>query len=333
MLKKLLSSKDFLKFKTFENDFKFKEKAFVFFSQCWKQIALVVGFIMLLYYPLGMAVIHEINDDTDYNAIEVPENGSNAVALTADLILREVKDTSWTANAPFFFPASALDNMPNFQMGIVKALYRFAIELSDQLGRTRGSSQVDKDLDKAAGLLKYPGTVWIIDPSVSFMPTASSTKQYMAARKALLAYNKRLSEGSAVFEKRADNLMETLNRISKDLGSSSAIIDKQIEKGSGQFFDFNSDDVFYSTKGHLYAYYLVLRELGKDFEAILKDKELSNVWSEMLHSMKLAAKLQPMVIINSTPDSQILPSHLAAQGFYLLRARTQLQEVSNILLK
>jgi hypothetical protein len=28
-----------------------------------------------------------------------------------------------------------------------------------------------------------------------------------------------------------------------------------------------------------------------------------------------------------------VPSHLAAQGFYLLRARTQLREISNILLK
>jgi hypothetical protein len=29
----------------------------------------------------------------------------------------------------------------------------------------------------------------------------------------------------------------------------------------------------------------------------------------------------------------MLPSHLAAQGFYLLRARTQLKEIVNILLK
>ena len=29
----------------------------------------------------------------------------------------------------------------------------------------------------------------------------------------------------------------------------------------------------------------------------------------------------------------MIPSHLAAQGFYLLRARTQLKEIGNILLK
>ena len=29
--------------------------------------------------------------------------------------------------------------------------------MTDQIGRSRGSSEVDSDLDKASGLLKYPG--------------------------------------------------------------------------------------------------------------------------------------------------------------------------------
>ena len=41
----------------------------------------------------------------------------------------------------------------------------------------------------------------------------------------------------------------------------------------------------------------------------------------------------PTVIVNGDPEGQLLPSHLAAQGFYLLRARTQLKEIANILLK
>ena len=53
----------------------------------------------------------------------------------------------------------------------------------------------------------------------------------------------------------------------------------------------------------------------------------------MLGSFRAAAALDPWVVVNGAPDAQILPSHLAAQGFYLLRARTQLREVSNILLK
>jgi len=38
-------------------------------------------------------------------------------------------------------------------------------------------------------------------------------------------------------------------------------------------------------------------------------------------------------VFNASPSSQFIPNHLAVQGFYLLRARTQLREVTNILLK
>jgi hypothetical protein len=37
--------------------------------------------------------------------------------------------------------------------------------------------------------------------------------------------------------------------------------------------------------------------------------------------------------VMTVPNWQFLPSHLSAQGFYLLRARTKLREITNILLK
>jgi hypothetical protein len=39
------------------------------------------------------------------------------------------------------------------------------------------------------------------------------------------------------------------------------------------------------------------------------------------------------VVINAAPDGILLPSHLAAQGFYVLRARAQIREITNVLLK
>ena len=40
-----------------------------------------------------------------------------------------------------------------------------------------------------------------------------------------------------------------------------------------------------------------------------------------------------MLISLRVSDDLFTPSHLEVQGFYLLRARTQLKEVTNILLK
>lgn len=287
--------------------------------------------LLLLYYPAGMIWVHSVDDKMDL-AIQAPEGESHAVAVAAALIARETDKNRWTANDPFFLPAAALDNMPNFQQGIIYALSRFAIEMSDQIGRIRGSSQVDDDLDSAAGRLKFPGTIWFWDPDTSWAPTTASEQHYREARRALLKYNARLVKGEATFERRADNLQATLERLSADLGSASAVIDHHIDAGSW-FMDFDADDIFYQTKGRLYAYYQLLVAFRLDFAPVIEERELGKAWDQMLASMRHAAELDPTVIVNGDPEGQLLPSHLAAQGFYLLRARTQLKEIANILLK
>ena len=301
-----------------------------------RTLAVLGGLILaalLLYYPIGMLLIDRIDDDPNFEVADVPEGASHAVALAAALIDREVGEHGWPANDPFFMPGWALDNMPNYQQGILAALSRFAIEMTDQIGRTRGTSQADPDLDKATGLLRYSGTVWIFDFSTSWAPTASSEQQYLSAARALRSFNDRLARGQATFERRSDNLLAALDRIAADLGSASGISERQIFDHSGALLDFHADDVFYANKGRLYAYGLLLRELGKDFDPVIKERDLGPVWQQMLGTFGEAAALQPWVVVNGAPDSQFLPSHLAAQGFFLLRARTQLREITNILQK
>jgi hypothetical protein len=297
-------------------------------------ILLVLIALIAVYYFGGMLWLHEIDDNPVFAAESTaPEGGSRAVAVAADLIDREINAHRWVANDPFFMPGSLLDNMPNFQQGIVAALSRFAIELSDQIGRTRGSSQVDPDLDAAAGLLKYPGTIWIFDFSTSFAPTASSESQYRRAMRSLRAYNERLAQDAATFETRADNLQASLERFAADMGSSAAALDRHLEQYSGWLPDFRADDLFYANKGRLYAYYLLLRELSGDYQNVIRERQLTAVWQQMLETFRDAATLQPWVVVNGDPASQVMPSHLASQGFFLLRARTQLREVTNILQK
>ena len=300
-----------------------------------KRAGLAILVLILLYYPIGMLVVHKVDDDIDFApaAVDSADGGSMAVAYAAGLIDREVNQNNWTANDPFFQPGTLLDNMPNFQQGIMSALARFGFELTDQLGRTRGSSEADPDLQRAAGLLQYPGNVWIWNPSVSLAPRASSESQYRDARKRLLAYNARLAKGDANYDIRADNLLATIERFAADLGSSSALIDRHLSEEAGSFFDSDADDIFYFTKGKLYGYYMVLQGLGADFQPIIKERNLEKPWNEMIESFRKAALLDPWVVSNGAPDAQFQPNHLAMQGFYLLRARTQLREISNILLK
>ena len=91
-----------------------------------KIIGLVLLALLAVYFIGGMLWLHEIDDDPEF-ALEssAPEGGSQAVAVAADLIDREINTHRWVANDPFFMPGALLDNMPNFQQGIIAALSRF----------------------------------------------------------------------------------------------------------------------------------------------------------------------------------------------------------------
>ena len=58
--------------------------------------------LILLYYIIGMVVVHKIMDDTAFETTDVPAGASRAVAITAEVINREVDRNAWVANDPFF---------------------------------------------------------------------------------------------------------------------------------------------------------------------------------------------------------------------------------------
>ena len=168
---------------------------------------------------------------------------------------------------------------------------------------------------------------------MSLAPAQSSEAQYRAAMRALLSYNDRLTKGQATFEPRADSLQATLDGIGKDLGDASSEIERQIDDNSGNWLDFNADDVFYRSKGLSYAYAIMLRDLGGDFKQIIEEKGATQIWQRLVGSLMEVAALRPWVVVNGRPDALLQPNHLAAEGFYIQRARTQLYELIDVLQK
>lgn len=303
---------------------------FRFSSKLWMLLIIPVFFI---YYPIGMVWVHKIDDSPTIDITPyAKENSSAAVATSIALIDKEVNKNHFTPNDPFFYPGAALVRMPAFQRGVIASAARFAIELQDQLGRSRGSSGIDPDLQKAAGLLNYSPNVWMWDFSVSFFPTASSEKQFNEGMKSLIRYNDRLAKGEANFEKRADNLLQTLDRMASDLGSASAAIDNHIQYRSAFAFSASAD-VFYNTKGRMLGNYLILKALEQDFAQVITERQLTQIWNNMLDSLKEGMSSEHFLVINADTKDSIFANHLASQGFYLVRARGQMREITDILLK
>lgn len=304
-----------------------------------RNVGIAIVAFFALYYPVGSAITHKIFDNTNINLPQSFDNtvsnpGARSVGRAIQLLRREVYDHSWTPNDPFFYYTKLLDNMPNYQKGIISAVSRFTEVLRDDIGRIRGSSQEDEDLKDATGRFKIDPTLYTWQPSVSLFPQASAETQFERGILALEKYNRRLANGNAVFDVRADNFMALLERVSKDLGAASATIDQAVDDYTiFGWLDMDADDTFYTIKGRLYSYCMILKGATGDFDKVINEKNLGRVWEKMLVNLCRAAELDPWIISNGKRDSFLVPSHLSVMGFDLLRARTQLKEAFDILLK
>ena len=288
----------------------------------------VVGAVALA----GMLLTEKIDDDLDYVVSNPVEGGLASVDMVRALIEREVTENAWVPNEPGFMPGAWLRNMQAYQEGMIYGLSRFAFELADSLGRVRGSTAVDPDLDRAAGLLRFPGNVWLFDFEKTWTPVVTSEEQYQSAARALEAYNLRVASGEAVFDARPDNLYAALERIESDISSKANVLVDHVERiATGVRVDQSSNFVFFNTKGRVYAYAMVIEELGKDFEDVIQREGLGLLWSRMTQSLRNAASLHPVFVTDSKPGSMFLPSHVAELGFFALRAKTQLRYVMSAL--
>lgn len=223
-----------------------------------------------------------------------------------------------------------MDNKASFQRGINQAVRRTSTELADNLGRVRTTSQIDADLQDARGNLQFDEETWYFGLN-PFGPKTPTPSYYRDAVTKLRSFNARLATCQATFDARADNLKQYIDRISSDIGSTSAILKERAENHNNGWFDFRADDRFWFAYGQLYAYYGLMKGAQADFEDVIKEKHLGNLWDTMDAQFVSALRIQPFIIANGREDGWIMPTHLTTMGFYVLRVRSNMVEISNVL--
>ncbi len=262
----------------------------------------------------------------------------SAIATTsADLIDFNVNQNAWISsmvlskiglfgiewkNTPFF------DNKAAFQLGINQVMRRTTTELVDTLGRVRGTSQIDQNLQDARTALAWSETAWYIGWRGPTRPTPSVYREAIAK---LRAFNTSLEKCQSTFDARADNLMQFLDRIAGDIGSTSDILRQRIEASDAGWFDLRADDRFWFAYGQLYAYYGVLVAARSDFASIIAERNLTTLWTRMEGQLRASLNVQPWIISNGNESSAFFPSHLATMGFNLLQVRSNIVELRSIL--
>jgi hypothetical protein len=303
--------------------------------------------LLLLLYVAVFFFEYRIDDSPDLqpNPKFVVTGGSKAVTMAATLMDLEINHTEWAPNRLWYNPLAYSSNMRNYQQGIQYAVARWAVEMADLLGRERGSGEADVDLNSASGEFKFDSTAW-------FLPSAIT--EYNKGIDRLAVYNQRLAAGQAKYDKIASNLSLFLDRISKDLGSQSNSLELIVlspddftaeEKqhltdseratlsSNGGYFDSRAGAAFYATKGRLFAYYVILKAIGEDYGDVIAAKHAEEHWANMLVSLRSAATFSKFFVANGAAGSYFTPSDLSTQGFHLLRADKQLEELADILNK
>ena len=264
---------------------------------------------------------------------------SMIVDVTADLVDFNVNQNAWISSmllyklglfgiawdrTPFF------DNKAAFQRGVNQAVRRTSIELVDTLGRVRGTSQIDTNLQKARGNLQFDESTWYFGLH-PFGPKTPTPSFYRSAIIDLKEFNTRLEKCDAVFDARADNLLQFIDRIANDIGSTSAILRERSEKYNLGWFDPRADDRFWFAYGQLYGYYGILTAARADFQDVIAQRGLTQLWDELEDQLRASLNIRPIIISNGSESGILMPSHLATMGFYVLRVRSNLVEIRLVL--
>ncbi|MBY4609763.1 DUF2333 family protein [Rhizobium sp. 9T] len=264
---------------------------------------------------------------------------SAIVDVTADLTDFNVDQNAWISSMLLykmgFFGIDwdhtpFLDNKASFQRGINQAVRRTSAELVDSLGRVRGTSGVNNDLQRARGQLQFDEYSWYFGLH-PFGPKTPTPSFYRTAISDLRKFNTDLAACNAIFDGRADNLMQFIDRIANDLGSTSDILAERSEHHNRGWFDTRADDRFWFAYGQLYAYYAILTAAQADFSQVVQERNLGAIWGGTTRQFQAALRIQPAIISNGREDGWIMPSHLATMGFYILRVRSNLVEIRSVL--
>ncbi len=247
-----------------------------------------------------------------------------------------------------FPPTPWFDNKASFQIGAMRAVRRISIELVDLLGRARGTSAPDPDLVDARGSLQWNERAWIINPFDSRLPflSTSAAGSYRDGKARLDSFNERLMACQALYDARSDNLFQLLDRIANDVGGMTDqlatrskglrwdVTLKQMVPGDGNnrgFFDFRADNLFYEAHGMIWAYHGILQGMRADFQVVIRQANLDQIWDRMETHIAEAASLKPLIVSNGREDSMFMPDHLSAMAANLLRARANMTELREIL--
>lgn len=286
----------------------------------WWRIPLIIVLGVIAYAVLGAWATHRINDTWPAETPRAAFGESETVRVLSTLLRREVEDSAFTPDDPWFLPGAWLQRMPSFQRGVVEGTAAMLEAWRTGPAIPPGEIMTDHQLTAAAKALTYPPERWWLDRTALDQFGPSAARRYGEAADALDAYNVKLGGGKVRLGWEATGLVAMLRAVTARLAADATALRAAMTSRSDDLWDDSLTAVVYGVKGHVLVLGAVVQALGQDFHEVVARHRLDEAYATAVQALLDAAALAPPVVLNGGPEAMLAPNHLAILGFDLLRA-------------
>lgn len=240
-----------------------------------------------------------------------------------------------------------LDNMPNWEFGVVVMVRDTAHVLRNDFSRSQSQSLEDPDLAEAEPRFNFDTNSWLFPPT---------EREYRTGVVHLQRYLARLSDPKqekTQFYTRADNLNVLLALVSKRLGGLSQRLNASVEelrvntdlagdtaaRQSTQTAGLivartpwmQVDDVYYEARGYVWALLEVLRAVEVDFHGVLQKKNAVASLRQVIRLLE-QTQIEPSspVVLNGAPMGW-LANYSKTMVSYISPANAAIIDLRNLL--
>ncbi|TXR51983.1 DUF2333 family protein [Reinekea sp. SSH23] len=325
-------------------------------SKGWKK---PIGYSLIVILIIWVALAIYWSQEPKYQDVvslaqrSVEQQGQTmVVGYTTAFTLKHLTDTLLNKPGGYLSndvmpPSVFLDNMPNWEFGVVIQLRDLSRALRKDMSRSQSQSTEDVDLVEAEPLYHFNNDSWILP---------ATEGEYRKAARYIDQYLQRLAdpvEGDAQFYARADNLSSWLKDVETRLGSLSQRLSASVgqtryntdlagERNASQSTPvseqaqvktprFEVDNIFYEARGYSWALIHVLRAIEVDFADVLEDKTALVSLQQIIRELESTQETVWSPFIMNGSGFGMLANHSLVMANYISRANAAIIDLRELL--
>lgn len=246
-----------------------------------------------------------------------------------------------------FPPGVWLDNIPNWEFGVLVQVRDFSRALRKDFSRSQSQSTEDADLAIAEPQFHFDNESWAVP---------SSESEYRRGLQALDRYLINLSDvdaPTAQFYSRADNLRQWLfdvetrlgslsQRLSASVGKKQLNVDLSGNPGAQQSTPTlkeqevktpwrQIDDVFFEARGTAWALAHLLRAIEVDFKDVLEKKNALVSLQQIIRELEATQETVWSPVILNGSGFGLFANHSLVMASYISRANAGISDLRQLL--